>query len=122
MKLGGRDRINLAMKLKTVSRRQIPPELVFLAHDQRKLAPELIGPEPGNETEHARFAATRINEARQHLERRGLARAIWSQESHHLTGFDCKTDLFDGVNFAVFTVIQSAQGTPHSLLFLNSPI
>src|SRR5271154_6042546 len=48
-----RERVDLAVQLKTVSRRQVPPELILLPHDERETTAKGVGPFPGAEAKDA---------------------------------------------------------------------
>ena len=103
------------MELEAVGRRQIPPELVLLAHDQRELAAERVGPLPGHEIENAGLSAGRVDQAREHLQGRGLPRAVGTEERDHLAGLDREADPIDGPDLAILAAVQaraSAASTP----------
>ena len=110
------------MELEAVGRGQVPPELVLLAHHQRELAAEGIGPLPGHKTEDPRFAARGIDQPGEHLERRRLARAVGAQEGDHLAGLDREADLIDGADLAVLAVKEPADRPQDALLLLGDAV
>src|SRR5208282_273046 len=120
--LGLRDRVNLAMELKAVGRRQIPPELVLLAHDQRELAAKQIGTLPGHKIENAGLSAGRVDQPRKHFQRRSLPRAVGTKERDHLAGLDGEADPIDGPDLAILPFVQPAQRRQHAFLFLEDAI
>src|SRR5207249_3560942 len=79
-------RVDLAVELEAVAGRQVPPELIFLPHDQRELPPEGVVPLPGDKAEHAGRAGGGIDQSREHLQRRSLAGPVWTEKSDHRAG------------------------------------
>src|SRR5207248_2184635 len=100
-------RIDLAVQLEAIGGGKVPPELVFLTHNEGKAAPEGIRPLPRREAEHAGGTARWVDQARKHFQGRGLAGAVWSQEGDHLAGLNGKVDSLDGPNFLVFSPVET---------------
>jgi len=68
--------------------RQVPDELAAVAHQQGDPAQERALAPVRDEAEHARLAGGRVEEAREHLQGRGLAGAVGPQEADHLARLD----------------------------------
>ena len=104
-----RQRVDFAVKLERIGGRQVPPELVLLAHDERELPAEGVGPVPRRVAEHAGRAAGRVDEAGEHLEGGGLAGPVRPEERDHFAGFDGEADAVDGPDLLVFAVEEGAR-------------
>ena len=117
-----RERVDLAVQRETVGGGQVPPQLVLLAHDQRELAAEGVEAVPRHEAEHAGAAAGRIDQAREHLERRRLAGAVGAEEGDHLARLDGEGDAVHRPDLLVAAAEQAADGAEQSLLLLEDAI
>ena len=117
-----RDRVDLAQELEAIGGRQVPPELILLPHHQRELAAERIGPLPGDEAQHPCLAGRRIDQPREHLQRRRLPRPVGAQERDHLPRLDREADRLDGADLPVLAVVEPAQGALHAFLLLDDAI
>jgi hypothetical protein len=85
------------------------PRAVALAHHQSHRAQVLRLAIPGSEAEHARLTRSRMQQPGEHLERRGLARAVWPQEADHFAGADPKADLLHSRHRTVMAPDEAAQ-------------
>ena len=91
----GLDAVDRAVALERVGDRDVPDELVALAHHQRDAAQEVAFARPRLEAEHARAARARIEQAREHLERGRLAGAVRAEEADDFAGRDFEVDRAD---------------------------
>ena len=93
-----RDAVDRAVELERVERRQVPLELVAVAHDQRDAAQEVALALRGHVAEHARLAGGDVEQPREHLQRRRLAGAVRAEEADDLAGRDVERDAVDGLD------------------------
>ena len=82
------DLVDALVQVQQLVGRQVPPQLVLLPHHDGELHLEGFLALPGGKAQHVRFAAAGVQNAREHLQRGGLARPIGAQETHHLALFD----------------------------------
>ena len=87
----GGDAVNFCVQFERFARGQIPPQLVFLAEHERKLAAITISAFPRCITEHLGGAARRIKQAGEHFERGGFARAVRAEKTDQFAGFNLET-------------------------------
>ena len=87
--------VDRAEQLERVERGQVPLELVPVAHHHRDPAQELALPLRRRVAEHARLARRRVQQPRQHLERRRLAGAVGPEEADDLAARDLEADAVD---------------------------
>lgn len=97
---------------------QIPPELVFLAHDQRESSAVFHIAQPGGEAHDGCRAARGVDYAREEFQGGCFPSAVGAEESDEFAGFDAKRNPADGIDRFVFTVKKPANGFPEPLLFL----
>ncbi len=95
-----RQAVDGPVELERVERRQIPLELVAVAHDERDPAQELTLALRGYASEHARLARRRIEQAGEHLQRRRLAGTVRAEEADHLARPDVERDAVDRAHLA----------------------
>src|SRR5207245_10110603 len=88
----------------------VPYELRAVAHEQRHLLQVRILAAPRDKTKHAGLAGRRVEQAREHLERRGLARAVRAEESDHLACLDAEGDARDRVPCAALPATERSEG------------
>src|SRR5579875_1459096 len=78
-----RHAIQMAQQAQRVNQGQVPPELRALAEDDANTRGQFAPLCKGIQPYYAHSATGRRQNARQHLDRRTLARAIGSQEADH---------------------------------------
>ena len=122
VELLGRERVDLALELEAIRGGKVPPELILLAHHERKLPSKRVDALRGDESENLRAAAGRINQAREHLERRGLARAVGTEKGDHFAGLDGEADVVDRLNFLVIAFIEPSERAEQPFFFLEDTI
>ena len=83
-----RQPVDRAVQLERVERRQVPLELVAVAHHERHPAQVLALAPRRDVAEHAALAGGRVEQAGEHLQRRRLAGAVRAEEADHLAGVD----------------------------------
>ena len=76
--------VDLPQQQEAVGRRQIPPELRLLPHDQRDLPAEGVVALPRAVAEHPSVAGRGMDDPRQHLDQRRLARPVRSHQPEDL--------------------------------------
>src|SRR5690606_29017725 len=91
-----RQAVDLAEQLEAVAYLQVIPELRALPEHDADLVGEAPPLHPRHETRDARRAARRIEQARQHLERRRLAGAVRADQRDALARRDREADAIDG--------------------------
>ena len=113
--------VDLGIELEGFAGGEIPPELVLLPQHQGELPAVGIGAFPRHMAEHARGAAGGIEQAGEHLQRGGLARAIRSEKAHELARLDAEADVIDGDGLLVLAADQAADGPAEAgLLFVGA--
>src|SRR5207237_8264631 len=80
--------VDVRQQVQAVGRRKVVPELRALAKDRRYAERELLAFLPRHQFQNPRVARCRIKDAREHLDRRRLARAIGSDERQRLARLD----------------------------------
>src|SRR6202021_1845041 len=108
-RLHGIDAVDGAVQLQRLARREVPPELVLLAHDEGELPPEGVLPLPGPEAHDPGVAARRVEEAGEHLEDRRLPRAVRAEEADQLPLLDAEGDAVGGAGLLVPPGKEAAQ-------------
>ena len=106
-KRSGGNAVDFRVQFKRFPRRQIPPKLVLLAQHERELAAVAVLPLPGRVPQHPGRAAGGIKQTGEHLERRGLARAVRAQKAHQLARLDFEADIVYGERLLVLPVEQA---------------
>jgi hypothetical protein len=96
--VGAVEPVDRAVQLEGVECRNVPLQLVPVPHHHRHPPEVLALATRGHMAEHARLTARRIEQAREHLQRRRLACAVWAKEPDHLTGGDLERDGVDGAD------------------------
>jgi len=69
-------------------------------------------------SEYPGFAAGRIEQAREHLQRRRLARTIRPQEADDLAGLDVERDRLDCMDFARLATDEGLRGRAERVFWL----
>jgi hypothetical protein len=108
--------VDCGVDAQRIERRQIPHQLLLLAHHQRDALQEaalaLERHFPGDQGATARGA----NEAGEHLQGGRLAGAVRAEESDHLTGRDLEAHAGHGPHLSVLAPKQVAQRAAHPRL------
>ena len=86
---------------------QIPPERIFLSHDQTELPLHFVATFPWNKTEYARIARARIKQAGENFQNSGFACAIRPEKANQLSFLDLKRNIVRGPSFLVAPPDQS---------------
>ena len=97
---GARQAVDRADQLERVEGGQVPLELVPVAHHHRDPAQEVALALRRRVAEHPRLARRRVQQARQHLERGGLAGAVGTEEADDLARRDLEADPVDRLDLA----------------------
>ena len=84
------DSINRTIELERFLGGQVPPERIFLAHEQTELSLHLVASLPRNEAEHACLAGGRIEQTRQHFEHGCFSSAVGAEETDEFAFLDLK--------------------------------
>ena len=101
--------------------RKIPPQLVFLAHDQRKTFSIRITSLPGNKTEHRSGAGCGIDQARKQFQCRRLPRAVRAEKRDHFAFLDLKTNFLYCAYGIVLAMKKPRDGRhPSGILSINA--
>ena len=103
LKAGRLDAVDRSVELERFLRGQIPPERIFLSHDEAELPFHFVAALPRHETEDAGLARARIQQSRKHLKHGCLARAVRSEKSDELAFFDLKGDVVRRAGLVVFS-------------------
>ncbi len=98
------DLVDALVQVQRLIGRQVPPQLVLLAHDDGELHLEGFLALPGGEAEHAGLPAAGVQDAREHLERGGLAGAVGPRKPTISPSSICKRDLAHGIFGQLFAV------------------
>jgi len=122
LELGLGDAIDGPVQLERVQRRDVPLQLVTIAHHERDLAQERLLAPLGPVTKHARLALRRVQQPREHLERGRLARAVGTQEADHLARRDVEGDAVDRPDLLGATAHQAAYGGAQPCLALGDHV
>src|SRR5690348_14396212 len=101
--------IDRAVQLVGLLGRKIPHELLAIAEDERDATLERGPAGPGVEPGDVNAAAARVQQAREHLERRRLARSVGPQEGHDLARADAERHVPDGADLAVTRAQERAK-------------
>ena len=107
----GGDAVNFGVQLQRFARRQIPPELVFLAEHERELAAICVGAFPRRVPQHFGGTAGRVEQTGEHLERGGLAGAVGTEKADEFARLDFEADIIDGQRLLVLPVKQAIDRT-----------
>jgi len=92
--------INGAIQLERIQGRQIPLELVAIAHNQRNLTQKILLAPRWRMAQNTRHAAGRIEQPGEYLQRGRLPRAVGSQKANYLPRLDRKRNGIDRVDGA----------------------
>jgi len=116
--IGLGDVVNGAVQLERLFRRKIPHQLLAVAEHQGDAPLERGTAAPGDEAGHGDPAARGVQQAREHLERRGLARAVRSEEPDDLPRLDAEGHVAHRVDVAVAGLEERLErafepGVPH---------
>jgi hypothetical protein len=116
--LRGGNGVDLLEDQERIGGRDVPHQLRAVAHEERHPAQEVALPAPWHVTQHRRFSAGGIEQARQHLERRRLSRPVRPEEADHLTGIDAERDAVHREHLAVAALDDgSERGCQSGLAF-----
>ena len=111
------DAINLFVERERFLRRQIPPELILLAHHQGKAAAIVIFSQPRNVPQHPGLTTAGADHAGEQLERRRLASAIGPQKGDKFALLDVEIDRLHGRHFTILAVEQPPDRGHQALRF-----
>src|SRR5439155_11440832 len=101
--------------------RQIPPELILLAEQQRKLTAVAIIALPRHVAEHAGRAPRWIEQTGQHFQRGGFSRAVGAEKADQLALGDAEADFLHGNRQLVFSVEEASNRADKArLLFVSA--
>ena len=84
----GGDAVDLLQQLEGVPQGQVPPQRGALSEDHPDPPREVGAADTRLEPGHADLARRRHEDAGEHLDRRGLSRAVGTDVAHHLAGLD----------------------------------
>jgi len=118
LEAGGLDAVDLLVQAERLGGRQVPPELVLLAHHQGEPPPVGVFALPGEVAEDAGRPRRRGNHAGKELERGGLACPVRAEEGDELTLIHAKVDGPDRLDRAVLAAKQPDQRGPKPLFLL----
>src|SRR5947207_2645385 len=116
------DSVDRAIELERFLRGQVPPERIFLSHEQTKLALHLIASFPRNKAQHARLTRSRVQQARKHFQHCSFAGAVRAEKTDKLAFVDSKRDFICGARLIVSPPYQSFDRTREPTLFAVSAI
>ena len=116
------DAVDRPVQLERVDDRDVPLQLVALTHDQRHPAEERVVALPRCEAEGVRLAARRMEQPRQHLERRGLAGAVRPEEADDLARLDLERDAGHGFDRLRLPAEEAARGRADTALALGHEV
>ena len=102
--------------------RQIPPQLIFLAHHQSKPAAVSVLAFPRDIAHDAGGARGRLNDSAQQFQRRCFASTVGSQEGDKLALFDLQIDPTNSGDFSEFSLEQSAYAAADPFAFLVNAV
>jgi hypothetical protein len=108
-----------AVELERIEHRDVPGQLVALAHDERHLAEECRFASPRHVAQDGHLARRREQQAGQHLQRRGLPGAVGAQEADDLAGLDVEVDASDGLHVARLPAHEADGGRAQARLALR---
>ena len=91
------------MQPERLDRRQIPPELVLLPHQQRELATIDVFSLRRDKSQNLDLPLRGIDQPGEHFQGRRFARAVRPQEADHLAPLDVEADSVHGVDVLVAT-------------------
>src|SRR5882672_9797221 len=104
------DVVDGAVEQEGLGGRQVPEELLLLAHHQRDLLEEAALALFRREAGDGHSPLGRVQEARQHFQRGGLAGAVRTEEPDALSSADRERDVLDRLHVLVGPVEERAQG------------
>ena len=114
--LVARKAVDGADQVERVECRQVPLELVAVAHDHRDPAQKRRLAARRHVPQDAGLAGGRVKEAREHLEGGRLAGAVGAEEADDLARLDVERDAVDGMDVARLAPDEAAHGVPQPLL------
>src|SRR5439155_25589999 len=114
-----RNSVDLLEDAEAVRRGDVPHQLRAVAHEQRHLLQVGVFTTPRNETQYMGLPGCRVEQAGEHLERRGLARAVWAEEPDHLARLDAEGDAGDRVHVAALPPHERPERRGETLLPLG---
>ena len=116
------DVIDMLVQPKRLGGRQVPPELVFLAHHQGEAAAVGVFAFPGHVAHHRRRAAGGGEHAGEQLERGRLARPVGPQKGDEFARLDRQINARDGLDGPEIAMKQPANRRPESLFLLKNAV
>jgi len=116
------DAIDRLMQPERFLSRQVPPELVLLAHDQREAAAVSVLAMPGREAQRGRVAGGRIDQPAEQFQRRGLACSVRAEERDHLPFADGETHSADSRDGFVLAAEEAGHRRPQALAFVENAV
>ena len=111
------DAVDLLVQAERLGGRQVPPELVLLAHHQGEAAAIGVLALPGHVAQHPGRAAGGSDHAGEQLERRRLAGPVGAQEGDELALLDRQVDAAHRLDQPILPAEQPADRRPASPSF-----
>ena len=111
---GGGDAVDFGVQFEGLAGGQVPPELVLLAEQQGELPAVAVVAFPGDVAEHAGRAAGGVEQAGQHFQGGGLARAVGAEKADQFAGLDGEADVLDGEGLLVLPAEKAADRAAQS--------
>ena len=105
-----------------LGRGQIPPELIFLAHDQGEAAAVGVFAPPRNVSQHAGGPGSGIYHAGEQFQRGCFAGSVWAQKGDELALLDRKIDAFHRLDKAIFPAEEPGNGGSQAFFFLINTV
>src|SRR5437016_5410102 len=109
-----RDVVDRAVQQERLLGRKVPHQLLPVTEHERDASLERGAAGPGHEPRRLDSPAGGVQEPREHLERRGLARAVRAQERDDLAGVDPERHVAHGVHVAIPRPEERPQGAAQS--------
>jgi hypothetical protein len=116
------DAVDGAIELEGFAGGEVPPEGVFLAHEEGELPLHFIVALPGDEAEHAGGAGRGIEEAGEHFQDGGLAGAVGAEKADEFAFLDGEGDVVRGAHVLVFAPAEALDGAEDARRFFVGPI
>ena len=116
------DVINMLMQPERLGGRQVPPELVLLAHHQGETAAIGVFAFPGHVADHRSRATGGGEHAGEQFQRGRLARPVGPEKGDEFARFDRQIDAADGLDGLDIAMKKPANGSPESLFFLKNAV
>ena len=110
------DPVDRAVEFQRLARGEIPPEGILLPHQQGELPLQLHRTPRGIESQHRGASRRGLEKPREHLEHRGLSRAVRSEKADKLPLPNGKTHRISGLGLRVLTMEESLESPQQPFL------